>query len=192
MVAASLAFGLALRLFFVCRYAHIEGDGLIYGNLAQNLLQHGVYGFTDNAMGVRPTLIRLPGYPLFLAGCFAIFGVGKYFAVLLVQVVVDLWTCVLVAGVSRRIFGEQAGIAALWMGCMCPFMATYTAAPLTEVLTLWTIALALYALAHWRTSGAGINRWLFVLAFALGFSLLLRPEQGLLAAAIVPAVLWIS
>ncbi len=191
-VTGALAAGLLLRLFFLWKYAHIDGDGLIYGDLAQNLLKHGVYGFTDTARGVRPTLIRLPGYPLFLLACFAIFGAGKYYAVLFLQTLIDLWTCLLASGTARRIFGERAGLAALWLGCLCPFMATYTAAPLTEVLTLWTIALAFYSLTRWQTAGARINRWLFPLSFALGYSILLRPEQGLLAAAVVPAVLWIS
>ena len=194
-VAAALTAGLLLRLFFVWRYALVSSDGLMYGDIAQNLLKHGVYGIstvTHGVAGVRPTLIRLPGYPLFLVVCFAVFGVGKYAAVMLVQVCVDLWTCLLVASVARRILGERAGMAALWMATVCPFTATYTATPLTEVLTLWTIALAFYGLVRWREAGTGLNRWVGLMGFALAYSVLLRPEQGLLAAALVPAMAWIS
>ena len=85
----------------------------------------------------RPTLIRLPGYPLFLAACFRLFGMEHYGAVLLVQIAVDLWTCLLLGGVAARMLGRRAGAGGgLAGGALCPFTANYTAAPLTETLTL--------------------------------------------------------
>src|SRR5438477_7319689 len=69
---ATLA-ALALRLFFVFRYPHIAGDTFIYGDIAKNWLNHGIYGLTD-VPGIHPTLIRLPGYPGFLALMFSFFG----------------------------------------------------------------------------------------------------------------------
>src|SRR5258708_14139849 len=73
---------LALRLFFVFRFPHVAGDTFIYGDIAKTWLHHGVYGFTENGL-VRPTLIRLPGYPAFLAGIFSLFCQGPYRAVLI-------------------------------------------------------------------------------------------------------------
>src|SRR5215471_9870822 len=52
------AAGLALRLFFVFRLPVVAGDSFIYGDIAKNWLNHGIYGLTDNGV-VRPTLIRL-------------------------------------------------------------------------------------------------------------------------------------
>ena len=44
-------------------------------------------------MKPSPTLIRLPGYPLFLALCFRLFGMENYIAVMLVQLMaIDLWS----------------------------------------------------------------------------------------------------
>lgn len=192
LAAAALAVGLALRLWFVAHAARIDGDTLIYGNIAKNLLTRGVYGFSQTTQGVAPTLIRLPGYPLFLAACFKVFGLDHYMAVMRVQCVIDLATCLLAAGLARRLFGGRAGMAALWLGALCPFTAAYAAAALTETLTLATIALAFYSLARWRVEGMGYNRWLWGVAAALACSLLLRPEQGLLAAAVLPAMLWMG
>src|ERR1700677_2351519 len=84
---AALAAGLLLRMWFVRHMPMIAGDSLMYGDIAKNWLQHGVYGFTEigpnpGALQIRPTLIRLPGYPLFLAACFRVFGVEHYSAVL--------------------------------------------------------------------------------------------------------------
>src|ERR1051326_8412804 len=61
------AAALALRLVFVFRFPHLAGDTWIYGDIAKNWLNHGIFGITDNGT-IRPTLIRLPGYPGFLAG----------------------------------------------------------------------------------------------------------------------------
>ena len=44
---------------------------------------------------IVPTLSRLPGYPAFLAAIFAVFGWGNFRAVLLIQVLFDLGTCLL-------------------------------------------------------------------------------------------------
>ena len=190
--AAALAVGLALRLWLIAHTASVNGDTLIYGSIAANWLRHGVYGFLTTAKGPVPTLIRLPGYPLFLAACFALFGVERYTAVMLLQCLFDLLTCLLAAALAGRLFGSRARMAVLWLAAVCPFTAAYAAAPLTEVLTLTTIALAFYSFERWRAAGLGLNRWLWVASLAMAYSLLLRPEQGLLAAAIVPAILRLS
>jgi 4-amino-4-deoxy-L-arabinose transferase-like glycosyltransferase len=187
--APVLAAGVALRLWFVTHTARVVGDSLLYGNIARNWMQHGVYSFTSAGAPV-PTLIRLPGYPLFLMACFRLFGVDHYTAVMYVQCAIDLCTCLLIAALAGRLFGRRAAMAALWLSALCPFMAIYTAAPLTEVLTLFTIGLTFYGLERWRSAGLGFNRWLWVTAVAMAYSVLLRPEQGLLAAAVVPAMIW--
>jgi 4-amino-4-deoxy-L-arabinose transferase-like glycosyltransferase len=190
-----LAAGLALRVWWVWKYGLVAGDTLVYGDIAQNLMRHGVYGLTGIVKGmpvVRPTLIRLPGYPLFLVACFAVFGVGKYLPVLVLQVLMDLWTCLLLAGTTRRIFGEKPALLALWLGAACPFMANFVASPLTETPTLFCMALAFYALVRWVEDGRGLNRWIWPIGFALAWAILLRPEQGLLAAAVVPGMIWLE
>ena len=191
---SALAAGLLLRLWFVAHMANIAGDSLIYGDIAKNLLRHGIYGFTDSrtphSIGVIPTLIRLPGYPLFLAACFRLFGMEHYRAVLNVQVAADLATCCVAALLAGRLFGKRAGLAVLWLAALCPFAANYVASPLTEPLALMSIALAFYGFARWQDAGRGFNRWLWITSAAVGASVLLRPEQGLFAAAVLPAMLW--
>ena len=187
--AAALLLGLALRAWFITHSARIAGDTLIYGEIAKNWTQHGVYGFVERAGVPQPTLIRLPGYPLFLVACFRVFGPDSYTAVMAVQAVIDLLACLLLATLAGHLFCARARMATLWLGCLCPFTASYTAAPLTETLTLACIAVSLYALFRWQRE-PGFNRWLWTIAAALAYSILLRPEQGLLAAAILPAMLW--
>ena len=81
----------------------VNGDTLIYGDLAKNLLLHGSFALTLPSGETYPTLIRLPGYPLFLAACFRVFGMENYFAAACVQIALELLGCLLLADFVRRI-----------------------------------------------------------------------------------------
>ncbi len=201
-VSLAVALGACLRLAFIHYAPTVSGDTFIYGDIALSWRQYGIYGFSQPPLPPTPTLIRLPGYPLFLLLCFHLFGAEHYTAVLLVQLVVDLAAALLLAALARRLFGPRAGVLALFLAALCPFTASYVAAALTETLTLATITVAFYALARWCPDASAParpparwtpwNRWLWILSAALAAALLLRPEQGLLAAAVLPAVLWIT
>ena len=194
---AAMVSGLLLRLWCVGHLALIIGDSLMYGDIAKNLLRHGVYGFSQGstppeAFGVSPTLIRLPGYPLFLAACFRLFGMEHYNAVLYMQAGVDLAACWLAGALAGRLFGGRAQLVVLWLATLCPFTASYVATPMAETLVLASIALAFYSFARWQSAGRGYNRWLWVASAALAYSILLRPEQIVFAAAVLAAMLWVS
>ncbi|HVJ07157.1 MAG TPA: glycosyltransferase family 39 protein [Acidisarcina sp.] len=199
----ALLAGAALRLWFIHAFPEIDGDPLVYGDMAKNLLQHGIYGRTM-AEGIQPTLIRLPGYPLFLAACFRVFGMEHYHAVLYVQAAVDLLSCLLIAAFVRRISGERQAWIALYLAALCPFTANYTASAMPETLSIFCVALALYALALLRPvllqpattlqPYAPDSRQRTALAiglpaFAFSFAALLRPDGALLAIAFWPAIL---
>ena len=193
----TLALGALLRLWFVHHAAVISGDTYIYGDIALSWLQHGIYGFSRPPDLPIPTLIRLPGYPIFLLLCFRIFGPEHYIAVLNVQCAIDLLACLLLADLARRLFGMRAGLLALVLAALSPFTASYVAAGLTETLTCFTVTLAFYALVRWRAHHEPSrvwtpwNVWLWILSAALGASILLRPDQGLLAAAVIPVLLFL-
>lgn len=189
--AFALLLGAVLRLAFLRHAAPLTGDALIYGQIATNWMQSNLYGYSPGGGQPHLTLIRLPGYPLFLMLCFRLFGIGNYAAVMAVQCLVDLASCLLVGLTARRLFGPRAGLLTLTLAALCPFTGNYVAAPLTETLTLFSIALAVYALTRWLAQ-PGLTRWLFVLALALAYALLLRPEQALLSAAVLPVLWWRS
>lgn len=189
-VVPALAAGLALRLWMLKLLFLVNGDSLIYGGIAKNLLLHGAYSFSPANGQLLPTLIRLPGYPLFIALCFRLFGMENYFAAAVVQIFLELLGCVLLADFASRIappaVSRGAGLATLWLAALCPFTASYTAAPMAETPTLFTIALALWAAAHFRERpGWGYALWF---TFAVTWAALLRPDGGLLGVALAPAL----
>jgi 4-amino-4-deoxy-L-arabinose transferase-like glycosyltransferase len=190
--------GLALRLFFFFHFPAVTDDSHIYANFATNWMQHGVYGQTQGGYPEKPivpTDTRLPGYPAFLAGIFWLFGAGNFKAVMLTQILVDLATCLIVADLARRAVSERAARIAFVLAALCPFLANYAAAVLTETLEIFFTALALdFAAAAlnrmhaadiepgvldqtcrklWATTGA-----------AIAACILLRPDGGILLAAV--------
>jgi Dolichyl-phosphate-mannose-protein mannosyltransferase len=193
---ATLA-ALALRLVFVLHFPAIVDDSRLYADIAENWLQHGVYGIT-NSGEIVPTLSRLPGYPAFLAAIFAIFGSGNFRAVLLIQVLFDLGTCLLIADLARRIISDRAAKAAFVLAALCPFLANYASAALTETLEIFFTTLAL-DLAVQGIAGLHENfrsvraraPWLGC-GLSIGACILLRPDGGILFAAIGAYLLLLS
>src|SRR5208282_1731066 len=170
-VALALGAGLALRLWMLRELFDVNGDMLIYGDLARNLLLHGQYALTLPSGAIYSTLIRLPGYPLFLALCFKVFGMGNYFAAACVQIALDLLGCLLLAGFVRRIVPAPAkngaALATLWLAALCPFTASYTVAPLAETPTLFVLALAMWAMARFQDDPGWTNVLWFTFAITV-------------------------
>lgn len=185
---AFTAAGLALRAFFAVKFPQVTPDSLLYADLAKNWLAHGIYGQTDPS-GIIPTYVRLPGYPAFLAGVFSILGKDNYRAVLTLQILVDLGTCFLLSDAARRcIKTDRAAQAAFALTSVCPFLANYSGAALTETLEVFATALAFnFALAGLASlaleNSAALRIWMGC-GLAIGGAILLRPDGGLLAAAI--------
>jgi hypothetical protein len=214
-ILAALIGGLILRLWMMRAFPQDGGDSLIYGDLAKNLLVHHMFAITDGSGVVHSTLIRLPGYPLFLSLCFRLFGIADYHAVAYLQMAMELASCLLLADFVRRISSSRAGLNTLWLAAMCPFTAVYSSAPLTESLTFDGICLALWSLQRYlgrndesgfpnhesgRPTIAGplffrlrwVPNWAFLLLFTLAISsaALFRPDGALLAIALWPALIF--
>jgi hypothetical protein len=189
-VLPALLAGALLRLWMLKHFFEVTGDSLIYGGIAKNLLLSGRYALTVGTGETYPTLIRLPGYPLFLAACFKIFGMENYASAAWVQIVLDLGACLLVADLARRVAPEKlkrgAAYCALWLAALCPFTAVYVANPLTEGLTIFTIALAMWCAARFEEKpgwGAALG-----FTFAVTYAALLRPDGALVAVAFAPVL----
>jgi Dolichyl-phosphate-mannose-protein mannosyltransferase len=189
-LAASLL-ALALRLVFVLHFPAVVDDSRLYADIAENWLQHGIYGISDSG-GVVPTFSRLPGYPGFLAAIFALFGWSNFRAVLLVQVLFDLGTCFLLADIARRFASDHAAKVAFLLAALCPFLANYAAAALTETLEIFFTTLALdlavcgfAALRHdIESNSTPVPLTWLGCGLSIGACILLRPDGGILLAAV--------
>jgi len=186
--------GLALHFFFFFYFPAITDDSRIYADIATNWLHHGVYGETQ-ADQIVPTDARLPGYPAFLAAVFALFGTGNFKAALLLQIIVDLITCLLTADLASRAISTGAARAAFALAWLCPFLANYAAAALTETLEIFftVLALDLAVIGLDSLRSAAPSNWTTWAASgaAVAACILLRPDGGILPAAIGVYLLWL-
>jgi hypothetical protein len=189
-IAAALAGGAILRVWMFGQFFEPSGDTQIYGGIAKNLLLLGRYALTLPSGQILPTLIRLPGYPFFLAACFRFFGVENYAAIVNLQIAMELTGCLLLADLARRIvptrYAGAASHATLWLAALCPFTAVYAANALTEGPTLFAIAVALWSACLFQERAAWRLALLFT--FAVTFAALLRPDGALVAVALAPAL----
>ena len=192
----ALAAGLLLRLWFLRHPMPLDDDTDVYADLAKNLFHHGVYGISDGA-AIDPTLIRLPGYPIFLGLIFAVFGAGNMQAVLLVQIAFDLLGCWLIASFVREQVAERlsdrAGTVAIFLAALCPFTASYSTIAMTECLSIFAVSLALWsagrllrALAEGRVDRAAV----LCVSAAMALAMLLRPDGALVAISVSASILW--
>jgi hypothetical protein len=189
-ILPALLAGALLRFWMLKHFFEVTGDSLIYGGIAKNLLESGRYALTVGTGETYPTLIRLPGYPLFLAMCFKLFGMENYASAAWVQIMLDLAACLLLADLARRIAPEKlkrgAAFCTLWLAALCPFTAVYVANPLTEGPTLYTIALAMWCAARFEEKPGW--RPALGFTFAVTYAALLRPDGALVAVTFAPVL----
>src|SRR5690242_18293787 len=186
-------------------------DGRVYAQMARNVLEQHVYSHDPEAP-FSPSLIRLPGYPLFLASVYSVFGHQNNGAVRIVQALIDTATCGLIALLAfcwqpdekkKRI----SALAALALAAVCPFTTIYTATILTEVLTNFLLVALLLA-STFGLRGTSTTEdteknpqglksnlaWWTLAGLIGGVAVMMRPDAGLFLAAVgitlVIAGLW--
>ena len=165
-------------------------DGKLYAQMARNVLEQHVYSH-ESEPPFAPSLIRLPGYPLFLAGVYSLFGHNDNSAVRTIQALIDTATCGLIAFVAflwepDETRKRRTSIAALALAALCPFTTIYVATILTETPTMFfAVAMCLTATLALRstTQRNALMLWLATGLLA-GVAVLFRPDSGLFALAI--------
>src|ERR1051326_8067768 len=111
-IIAFIAMAVALRLLFIRFFPAVVADSFVYGDIAKNWLQHGI------------------------------FGMEHYRAVLVTQMLIDIGTCFIGADIALLAFGRRAAKISFVLATVCPFLANYAGAALTETLEVFFTALA--------------------------------------------------
>ncbi|MBI5631638.1 MAG: glycosyltransferase family 39 protein [Elusimicrobia bacterium] len=144
------------------------GDALEYHLYAVNLLDHGRYQIPAGLAW------RTPGYPLFLAGIYSLFGRGVL-PVQLVQCLLGAGACLLTFLIARESLGSLKWAAAAGLATACyhdlisPCARLLTEAPATFLVTavFWLLARNSRGLGKMTALGAGA---------LLGAAFLMRSE----------------
>ena len=189
-IALTIA-ALGFRLFLVLHLPNDDDDdGHFYAQIARNLLDHRGYSGEEEEPYV-PTYVRVPGYPLFLAGVYSVFGRDNNTAVRIIQSSLDTATCWLVALLAlawvpikwKPWKRRRAMLIALALAAACPFTAIYTTTILTEtwatLLVTGFVLVATFASKSDRTLKSAL---LWMAAGILGgAATMFRPDCALFA-----------
>src|SRR5438105_1649871 len=207
---ALLILAATFRIFVVHRWPNdAPEDAKVYSQIARNVLEQHACS-QDPEPPYDPTLIRAPGYPLFLAVIYKVFGHTNNGAVRIVQAMIDTGSCALVALLAFYWQPDEkrkraTAIGALALAAVNPFTTIYAATILTEVpamfLALATCVAATIAFRAGeeevttetrRSRRQGFKRsilWWGLAGLLAGLGMMFRPDGGLFAAAICLTVL---
>ncbi|PYP86174.1 MAG: hypothetical protein DMF61_13760 [Blastocatellia bacterium AA13] len=204
VIAAVILTGVALgfRLFLALKLANDEpNDGRMYSQIAKNVIEQHVYSIEEQPP-YDSSYIRVPGYPLFLAGVYKIFGIDNNRAVRIVQAFIDTGSCWLIALLAFNWAPEswprrkriRAFSFALGLAAVCPFGAIYAATILTETWAIFLAVLcALTAMLGFKADRlrSSLIRW-FITGLLGALLTMVRPEGGLFVAGLGCAFLLVE
>ncbi|MSP60981.1 MAG: hypothetical protein EXR72_11675 [Myxococcales bacterium] len=188
LVVVLLATGAGFRYRINTGWLFAGSDSYGYLRLADELHQHGRYSLGP---GAPLHYARMPLYPLFIAlvkgdARAEAEGGDGWNRITRPQIGIDvLATGLLVYFIARRLGGRAGGLSALGLVMLCPFLAVWPAAALTESLAMAVSTALIALLVGEARSGARY----FAAGALLGAGVLLRQDTVLLGAAFVPALL---
>ena len=182
-----MTLGVLLHALLILFPRSPDDDSDVYLELGRNLFHRGTYGLIFEG-DLSPALFRLPGYPIFTA----LLG-GQSVLICIAQCLIDLAGCLLLALFLRRYCSPKAGLAALALSATCLFTATYAATPLTESLSVFAVATAIYCLGELFAKPAAfdLKGWfprLLPLSATAALAMLLRPDGALLTLSVLVAL----
>ncbi len=143
----------------------LSSDQLGYDSIAMDILNNGQ--FTDQG---QPTF-REPGYPLFLAVIYKIFG-HNYDAVRFIQIILFGLLAVIIYFLARDIFGRKIAIFSGLCTALFYGLANHAGLVMTELL--FTFLICLFAYSIYKASAENSNKWLVFSALILGGATLVR------------------
>jgi 4-amino-4-deoxy-L-arabinose transferase-like glycosyltransferase len=171
-------FAAAVRLIYV---ATLHSDASFFAEADAGLY----WSLSEHLRDAVTATDRMPLYPLFLAGCRALFGDSPR-AVAIVQALLDAGTCAMIARLAMLV-SRPAAIAAGILGACSATLIVYSAQMLTDTLMLFFLTAALLAAALF------LQRPTLALAaaagLAAGLALAVRPVVALLLPALAALIL---
>jgi 4-amino-4-deoxy-L-arabinose transferase-like glycosyltransferase len=118
-------------------------DEYYYNKTAANLIEHGVFGYMTDAV---PNAYITPGYPLFLAAVYSVFGIGEsgILYAKLIQAFLSSFSVLLVFLIGKKISDTKVGIISAAFVSVYPPLVFYSRFLLTETLYIFLFLLYFY------------------------------------------------
>jgi 4-amino-4-deoxy-L-arabinose transferase-like glycosyltransferase len=190
-ISLGLVLALALRVIYVFLIPNAIQetwrDGLSYDNIARNLISGVGYWDTTGewpgeppyADPSAPTARWMPGYPVFVAGIYLIFGENPR-AVYLMQALLGVMIAGFTYLVAKHTLDEQVAVLALMLYALDPLSLSLSGSFQTEQLFTALVIISVYFFL--KTGGDVEHRIAFSLLFGLfsGLAALTRNVAGLM------------
>ena len=146
-----------------------HADSHEYVTLGQNLLEHHVFSRDLRT----PEVIRIPGYPFFIALTMAVAGERHFqYLVVLLQILMVGGTACIIYLLGQRLFGNhKLGLVAASAYVLIPTTIFYACVGMTETLFTFLLALAIYLLSAKSLS----NPKAFLIGVVVALAILVRP-----------------
>lgn len=140
-------------------------DAVSYNGFAAAILQNSDWLINPNFIGdYRP-----PGYPMFIAIIYAIFGINNFLTVYIFQAIISTLMCLFIYKLSKKIFNDKVAVLSLiWSGFYI-FYLQYIRMLLRETLIFFFIIVFFYSLYLYLTDETKKTRnfWLFSIIYFL-------------------------
>jgi 4-amino-4-deoxy-L-arabinose transferase-like glycosyltransferase len=146
------------------------GDSDAYNKLAYSILTKGDF---YNPAGQKSAWIT-PGYPLFLAIVYMIFGY-KFIPVLIIQALLLEFSLILIFLTTKKIYGQRPALISFIILALNIRFIPYVSQIYTEILFLFFISVCFFATIKLMAKTKLSIFWAIMLGFALGFGFLIRP-----------------
>lgn len=189
------AVGLLWRVLYVlAQYRYgvfggslVGGDSPFYIEIAKNISAGNGMAYSN-----APTAYVSPGYPIFLAGCFSVFGENLLWTSLF-QCLLSALVCVLVALTAEIVFGRRVGFVAGLIACFYYELIFWTSGQiLTEPLYTFLLSAAVYSLIRAGVSEKSVKLNYSIAGVLFGLAALVRPIALVITLGIGLLVLIIS
>jgi len=170
--------GLSYRLLFVnaVNFDNLHNgtafghDEYYYNKMAQNIVNYGVYGYMTDA---EPNAYVTPGYPVFLASIYHVFGDDAVDVAKTVQAYLSAFSIILVFIIGKKLSGNAVGLIAALFVSFYPPLIFYSRFLLTE--TLYIFLFLVYYFALITAFKKEKKKYHFFAGLAFAATILVRP-----------------
>jgi hypothetical protein len=153
-------------------YEHLQGSA------RGRLLEFDEIPVLEPSRGFYPDDYEAPGYMLWIAAVWKLFGVEQFYPVRLLQAVLSSLMVWPIFQVGRRLFGERVGLAAAFLWAVFLPEARLAVMTLRESWLTWAGILAFWAVARSSAGPALSRRWVAWAALAGAFGALAAWMRG--------------
>jgi|GEM_PF-1307085 len=161
-------------------------DAIFYDSVAQNILAGN--GFS--ADGKIPTVDVKPGYTLFLAGIYLLFG-HSILAVKIIQAVLISFACVTVFFIGKEVFNDAIGYISSLVMAFHPAFIVISSYVITESLFTFILSLIILFLVL-MVKNKQESVYLYSAVILLGISTQIRPTTVFFPLAILIGLLFMK